>query len=113
MATLQSIEENRYLSGWVARATGDNVDAVATQNGVAGKNHYVASVSAGFTAAATKNLQIKDGTTVIFEVPVTNTATFHFPVPLKITAGNAVSAVLAASGTAGNVGYVNMVGFTV
>lgn len=113
MATLKDIQENQYLNNWVVKANADNAAATATKAASIGQTYYVTGVAAGFSAAATKLLQILDGATVIFECPVVNAGVITFPSPLKATQGNAVSAVLAASGTSGNVGYVNLTGFTV
>jgi len=113
MATLTGIKENEYLNGWIVKANADNAAATATKAASPGQAHYITAVAAGFSAAATKLLQVKDGDTVIFEAPINTAGTFHFPSPIRGTTGNAVSAVLAASGTAGTIGYVNLVGFTV
>jgi len=112
MASLASIEENKYLNSFKVTASADNALAVASVPGVAGKSHYITSVAASYCSAKTGLLQIKDGTTVIFEQFIVNADNIIFPVPLKGTPGNAVSAELAASGTAGVLGKVNLVGFT-
>jgi hypothetical protein len=113
MATLGSIKENEYLNNWVVKASADNAAATATKAAVAGSTHYITAAAAGFSATATKLLQIKDGATVIVEYPIINGDVIPLAVPIKATAENAVSAVLAASGTGGTVGYVNLFGFTV
>ena len=99
--------------GWNDTASADNDTATATKAGVTGSSHFVTHVSASFGGAATKLLQIKDGDTVIWEKYVVNSDDIAFLIPLPITADNAVSAVLAASGTGGTLGKVNLVGFTV
>ena len=112
MATLGSLKENEFLNSWVVKASGDNAAATATKAASPGRVYYVTAVAAGFSAAVTKILQIKDGATVIAEFPIVNGDIISLSSPLAITPGNAVSAVLAASGTGGNVGYVNLFGFT-
>ena len=113
MSTIRTIEENKYLDNWTVKHSADNATATATKAASAGATHFITSVSAGFSTAATKLLQIKDGATVIVEYPVVNADVIALPAPIKATTGNAVSAVLAASGGAGNVGYVNLFGFTI
>lgn len=103
----------QYLDSWKAADSKDNAEATASKAAETGKTHYVTHVSASFSAAAAKLLQIKDDTTVIYEHYIVDSAAVIFPTPLKITAGKAVSAVLAPSGTAGTIGKVNLVGFTV
>ncbi len=97
---------------WIANASADNAATTATKAAAAGKTHYITSVSASFSLTKNALLQIKDGATVIFEHEVYDQSVIHFPTPIKGTSGNAVSAVLAASGTAGTLGKVNLVGFT-
>ena len=99
-------------TGWVVTASQDNAEATATKAAVSGKSHVVRSVDAGFSGAATKLLQIKDGTTVVWSGPVYSSREVVFPNGLTITKGNACSAVLAASGTGGVTGYVNLHGTT-
>lgn len=113
MATLGNIKENKYLNNWVEKANADNAAATATKAAAAGQTHYITGVAASFSATASALLQIKDGSTVIFEQVVYDHVEIKFDTPLKGTSGNAVSAVLAASGTAGTIGYVNLIGFTV
>ncbi|MCK5640810.1 MAG: hypothetical protein KAJ19_08435, partial [Gammaproteobacteria bacterium] len=57
-------------------------------------------------------LQIKDGATIIWEDYVYDKVNIPFPAGLSATKGNAVSAVLAASGTGGQIGKVNLHGIT-
>lgn len=100
-------------NGWVAKDSQDNALATASKAaGGAGVYHYVTGVYASFSAAATKLLQIKDGTTVIWEGYVVNSRDVVFGSPIRIAANAACSAELAASGTVGVVGKVNITGFT-
>lgn len=99
-------------SRWTEKASADNALATATHAAATGVRHYVTAVTAGFSAAATKTLQIKDGATVIYEIDVVNQQHFVFPSPLEMSENSAAVAELAASGGAGNVGKVSMAGFT-
>lgn len=112
MATLASIEENKYLNSWCVTASADNALATATKAAAADKAHYISGIAAGYSAAKVGLLQVKDGAEVIFEHYVDTAFDLSFPAPLKSTRGNAISAELAASGTAGVLGKVNLVGFT-
>lgn len=99
--------------GWIEKGSADNATATATKAAAAGKRHYITSVSGSFTAAAAgKVLTLKDGTTVLGEWAVHNQFDQAFPLPIRATLGNAVSAELAASGTAGVLGKVTITGFT-
>lgn len=93
-------------------ASADNAASTATKAAVSGKINYITSVTASFSLTKSGLLQIKDGSTVVFEVEVYDSATIQFPTPIAGTSGNAVSATLAASGTSGTLGKVNLVGFT-
>jgi hypothetical protein len=107
-----AVKDDVARNGWVASASADNALATATKAGEAGKSHYVTTITASFSAAATALLQVKDGAAVIAEHYVKDGAVIALPTPIKITAGNAVSAELAASGTTGTIGKVTLVGFT-
>lgn len=98
--------------GWAVSASADNALATATKAAVAGKSHRITAIFASYSGSKTGLLQIKDGAAVIFEQYIVNADVISLPAPLKITAGNAVSAELAASGTAGILGKVNLAGFT-
>lgn len=104
--------EISVVPGWVESDSQDNAEATAEKAAATGKKHFVSSISASFSASATKLLQIKDDTTVIWESYVVNSGQFTFPSPIEITSGKKVSAVLAASGVGGTVGKVNITGFT-
>lgn len=97
---------------WQETDSQDNAAATATHAAETGKRHVITAVSASFSASSTKLLQIKDDTTVIWEAYVENHEHLTFPTGLLATAGNAVSAVLAASGGAGTIGKVNIAGYT-
>jgi hypothetical protein len=101
--------------GWITLGKGDNVVALASKVGEAGKSHYITSVFATYTASLTSKgtLTIKDGTTIISEVDLESSRDVTFGKPIKITSGNSVSADLSASGTAGVIGKINLTGFTI
>lgn len=105
---------------WCLTATADNAAATVTKAGQAGQNafgegisHYVTGIAGSFSAAAIKLLTLKDGATVIGNWYVHNAFALTFPKPIKITAGNAVELSLAASGTAGTIGAVVLMGYTI
>jgi len=108
---LEAILYNQIAKGWVVKDSQDNSAATAAKAAETDKTHILTGVSASFSGSATKLLQIKDGTAVIAEHYIVNSG--HIPLSIRATAGNAVSAVLAASGTGGTVGKVNLTGFTV
>lgn len=91
----------------------DNAAATATKAALANNTHYVTSVHAAFNDATIVGLlQIKDGNTVIFNQQVQGKLDLVLQFPLPATEGNAVNAVLAASGTGGKTGCVSFMGFT-
>jgi hypothetical protein len=96
---------------WSATAAAANSLAVASRPGEAGQSHHITTVLASFSGSATARLQIKDGGTVIAEHYVANGAVISLAAPRKATAGNQVSAELAAGGL-GITGSVTLLGFT-
>jgi len=97
-------------AGWIETDSKDNAEATASHAAATGRQYVIYSVDASFSAAATKLLQVKDGTTVIWEGYVVNSRDISFSEGIAATPGNAVSAVLAASGTGGLIGKVNIHG---
>ncbi len=101
--------------GWVENDTADNAAATAAKAAPTdtNKTYVVYGVSASFsdTTVADKLLQIKDGSTVIWQdyVPAGGLER-TFPAGLTISKGIACSALLAASGTGGKTGSVNLHG---
>ena len=108
---LQMAMLNQLTNGWVKVDSQDNAIATASKAAATGKTHIITGVFAGFSSAVTKLLQIKDGNTVIAEHYIVNTG--YIPLNIRATDGNAVSATLEASGTAGQTGKVNLTGFTI
>ena len=98
--------------GWVENDGQTNAIATATHAAKVRENHVVMSVSASFSASATKLLQIKDGSTVVWEGYVYNSEHVPFPNGIEISQGSACSAVLAASGTGGVIGKINLTGIS-
>jgi hypothetical protein len=99
-------------AGWAVTGSALNALAAATKAGEVGKVHYISTVIASYSGAATGLLQVKDGTNVIMAHYVVNSSVISLPEPIKTTAGNAASAELADGG-AGITGKVNLVGFTI
>lgn len=98
---------------WYAKDSQDNALATATKAAVANQKHVITHVSASFSAAATKLLQIKHGTTVVWEGYVVNSLVVDLTSAFPAAGTNtAVSAELAASGTASVLGKVNLAGYT-
>lgn len=100
--------------GWIAKDSKDNATATATKAAVSGKQHVVHGVDASFsvTPAAPCLLQVLDGASVVWEGYASSPVSIPFGAGISITVGNATSAVLAASGTAGRIGKVNLHGRT-
>jgi hypothetical protein len=105
------IQNSAAWQGWVAKDSKDNALATAAKAAVPGGSHYITGFAASYSATKTGLLQIKDGSTVIAEHYVYDSAAVQFA-PIKVTKGNAVSAELAASGAGGTIGKVNLTGFT-
>lgn len=101
-------------SDWIAVDSDDNSASNATQAAPdSGQSHYVTGISGGYSGAvAGALLQLKDDTTVIATFPVHNSFSETFPSPIQISAGKPTTATLAASGSGGVVGYVNLIGYT-
>lgn len=97
----------------LAKDSKDNAEATATATaGEANQRYHITGVDASFTTLDTvKLLQLKDGTTVIWEGYVHTSLSLSFPSPLIGSLATAFSAVLAASGTAANLGKVNLRGY--
>lgn len=106
-----AIKINEAIGGWVATDSKDNAIATATKAAATGKTHIITGAFASFSATKSGLLQVKDGNTVIAEQYIYDSG--YIPLNVKATAGNAVSAVLTASGTATTLGKVNLTGFTV
>lgn len=118
MATL-----NTLLAGveqWRETASADNGAATATHAAVTNKRHFVSgfsiSASAAFAGLKTAKIRQNGGATTRreFQIPAAAFAPiiYEFKRPLEIPRGEDVDITLDASGTAGVVGRVEIVGFT-
>ena len=97
-------------TGWVEKATQDNAEATATKAADTNRQHVIFSVDASFSATKTKLLQVKDGSTIKWEGYVYDSREVKFPKAIAMSKNSAVTAVLAASGTGGTIGKVNLHG---
>lgn len=101
-------------TGWIATATATHAAATASKAGVAGKTHYLRGFSASFSTTLTPTgalLQIKDGSSVIYEEFVYTSVDRDFRQGIPITEGATLSAGLADGGS-GVIGKVNLYGST-
>ncbi len=107
-------------AGWVASATATAATATATQAaptapaGGSPKVLVIFGVDASFSAtpAAPVLLQVRDGASVIWSDYIGQNYQRQFQRGIRVTAGNAASAVLA-SGGASVIGWVNLDGATI
>jgi len=98
---------------WTETDVADNAAATATRTGVAGKAHYITHLSGSFEVANVgKRMDLKDGAAVIMTWFVQGDVDIDFTRAIEITPGNDAVLVLAASGGAGDLGSVNLAGFT-
>jgi hypothetical protein len=97
---------------WSETDSKDDAVATATHAAVTGKQYRATHVQASFSAAPSSPvlLQIKDGTTVVWEGYVALAEGIDVSLAIPGTLGNLMSATLAASGTGGRVGKVNIQG---
>lgn len=94
-------------------ANADNAAATATRAAVTDRQHFVTGISGCFSAAvAGARLELREGATVLQDFAVHNQFSEDFAHPIAIARGAACSAVLAASGTGGTVGRVNLRGYS-
>ncbi len=109
---------NAYITGnanqntWTLTGSADNAAITLTKAGVTGQSHYITGIMAGYSQSKTGLLQLKDGANVIFEHYIVNADVITLNNPIKLTAGNDLTATLEASGTAGMIGKLNVIGFT-
>lgn len=111
---MSMIQPREYPSTILAKDSKDN--AAATANAPAGtssQRYYITGVDASFSdGTITSLLQLKDDTTVIWEQYVIGAASISFPSPIVAAQrATSFSAVLAASGTGGKIGKVNLRGY--
>lgn len=108
-------QPREYPSEILAKDSKDNAEATATVTaGVGNQRIYITGVDAFFSVSTTSALlQLKDGSTTIWEGYVHGRAEINFPSPLKGSMATAFSAVLEASGTGGTIGKVNLRGYMI
>lgn len=102
---------DHLVSNWIEDATATNAVATATRAAEAGKTHYITAIIASYSAAAVGDLTFKDGAAAEFTFTVHNAEVITFAKPVPVTAGNAVSADLAAGGASVD-GNVVLIGYT-
>lgn len=105
-------EAARAASTWSLSATATAAAATVTRAAEADKSHFITGISGSFGAAQIALMTLSDGGAVIANFHVHNQRNIEFAKPIKITAGNAVSASLGA-GAAGVVGAITLTGYTV
>jgi len=98
-------------TAWYATDRKDNALSTATKAADTNSKQVITAIYAGFSAAATKTLVIKEGTTAKVTLDVVNSLSLE-GLELEFAEGAAVSAELAASGTAGVYGSVALNGYT-
>jgi len=108
----KAFSEDRVVSEWSVTGTADNAILTVTKALVAGERHFITSISASFSVANIKLLELKDDTSVIGNYHVHNQRDIVFEKPVEITVAKAANLVLAASGTATEIGAATMTGFT-
>lgn len=102
-------------TNWVKRASGDNTLIVATHPAHPGMTHVITGFHASFSTVGGANgslLEIKNGGSVMDDTYVHDVAGFVYADPMRATKGNAVSVELAASGVAGRIGKVTLMGYS-
>jgi len=98
---------------WAVKASADNATATASKAAALGKRHFIVAVYGGYSATVgIKTLKIYDGTTVILEHYFNDFVEITFSQPLACSDNAAAKAEIPASGTAGTVGKINLIGFT-
>ncbi len=97
---------------WSEAASADDAIATATHAAVTGNQYRVTHFQASFSIdpSAPVLLQIKDGSTVVWEGYVALSEGIDIALAIPGTPGNLMSATLAASGTGGTIGKVNLQG---
>lgn len=106
-------QTREHASEILAKDSQDNATSTATATeGTNQTRYYITGVNASYSVAGTSGLlQLKDDTTVIWEQYIHGSADIHFPSAILGSKEKSVSAVLAASGTLGEIGKVNLIGY--
>lgn len=109
---MPTLLNRQYPSKVLAKDSKDNAVATATApTGASHQRYYITGVDASYSAAQIGLLQLQDGATVIWEGYVHNAESITFDSPIEGSLASSFSAVLAASGTAGVIGKVNLRGY--
>lgn len=107
-----TISVKQQTSKVLAKDSQNNAAATASVTPDSNQVVHVTGLDASYSVGSVVGLlQIKDDTTVIWEQYVIGSANIDFSHPLIGTQGKSVSVVLAASGTAGQIGKVNLRGY--
>lgn len=114
-----------YGDGWaVTGLSAANTAGALAKAAASGKCHYLTSFAVGIAEAAAANtaagflIEIKDGTTVIWQermivsAPVGTQIARTFPIPIRITSGAALTLAVAATG-ASSKSLMSMSGYTI
>lgn len=100
---------------WLEKDSKDNALATATHAAVAGKTHFIKRVIASFSVvpSAPKLVQVKKGTTVLCEMYL-GAATQEWDLEgISGDYNGAISVEMAASGTAGTIGKLILIGYSI
>jgi hypothetical protein len=99
---------------WVVSTSADNALATATKAADPMRCHYVVGYVAGFSGAVQKVASLKAGGATLLSIPIKDAGNglVIFPRPIKFGRNQSVSLELPASGTAGILGYVALIGFS-
>lgn len=124
MQALQALE-HAFGDGWATTgASAANTAGALSKAAVTGKCHYITGFSVVVTAAAAAAtaagflVQLKDGTTSIWEdtlpasAAVGSSIDVTFPAPIRITSGAAANLAVAALG-ASSIARMNLCGYTI
>lgn len=104
-------QTREHPSKVLATATEENALAVATATAGNLSKYYITGVDAFYDDSdVTGTLQIKQGSTVVWEAQIHGQANINFTSALEFDPETSVSAELAAGGTAVN-GVVNLRGY--
>ena len=99
---------------WAATDFDNNAESTAVKAAVTTGRHVVSCILASYSAAATKLLTLKHGSTTVFTQYVVNSAVIPIPEGLRnANVNESVSAVLEASGAGGTIGTVTLIGYTI
>lgn len=99
---------------WIESANADNSAATATKAAATNKRHTASVVIASYSVASTSGLL-----TITYTIGGTSTTVTHYvhgadviPLECRGDINTLISASLAASGTGGQIGRVNLIGHT-